>query len=146
MILKLLLPILFPSWRFFSSIGPSPRIDVGFIPEENAEPLEWIALNQLPKKISFADTVTRLFYNPEWNAQLHLNTCAEHLIENHLEFYEQEINRQLLAAIAKHKITVPSNNTHIKFRIRTLEYEEQLQETIVFVSNPVLLTSQDVLQ
>lgn len=150
MIFKLLLPILFPSWRFFRSIGPSPRIDFSFISGSQSEPREWIPLNNLPQTISVFSSITKLFYNPDWNRQLYLNTCAEHLCETYEEFHEQEIGRQLLSIIAQHKIKVPEQSTHVKFRIRTLESDLQsqlvknqpVQESLVFVSKLILLTAE----
>jgi hypothetical protein len=147
--LKLLLPILFPSWRFFSSIGPSPRIDLGFIADTNTEPQEWIPYGVLPQKISFVSQLARLFHNPEWNLQLYLNTCAEHLIEEVSLFHEQDIGRHILMTIDKHKIKIPDNNTHLRFRIRTLEYENNnniVQEKLVFISNPIALTAKGRMQ
>ncbi|AQT59298.1 hypothetical protein [Cellvibrio sp. PSBB023] len=138
--LKLLLPILFPSWRFFSSIGPSPRIDVAFVTEKNAEPQTWLPFRPLPETVGFAAGVRRLFHNPAWNEQLYINTCAEHLFEEPSDFYAQEIGVRLVAAASNKEIIVDDTSRYLVFRIRTIEFDAgQVSDEVVFISQPFLL-------
>lgn len=135
MFLKLYLPILFPSWRFFSSIGPSPRIDVGFVADKNSEPQEWLPFRPLPKKVNFTLGLQQLFHNPLWNERLYINTCAEHLFEGYSEFREREIGQRLVAAALNKKIAVDGEFHYLVFRIRALESETgQVREDVVFIS------------
>ncbi len=137
---KHLLPILFPSWRFFSSIGPSPRIEVGFIADKNSEPLEWLPFRPLPKKINFTLGIQQLFHSPLWNERLYINTCAEHLFEDYSEFREREIGRRLVAAVLNKEIVVGGEFRYLVFRIRALEFEAgQVRDDVVFVSKPFSL-------
>lgn len=134
-IIKLLLPILFPSWRFFSSIGPSPRIEVGFVVDKNSEPQEWLPFRPLPKKINFVLGLQQLFHNPLWNERLYINTCAEHLFEDYSEFREQEIGQRLLANTISKKLVADGEFQYLVFRIRALEFEAgQVRDEVVFVS------------
>lgn len=138
--LKLILPVLFPSWRFFSSIGPSPRIEVGFVAGKNAEPLSWLSFRTLPEKVGLVSGLLRLFHNPQWNEHLYINTCAEHLFENHSEFYELEIARRLLVAINSGELVITDEAGYFVFRIRALEFDAgQLRDDVVFVSPPFAL-------
>lgn len=138
--LKLLLPILFPSWRFFSSIGPSPRIELAFVVEKNAEPQVWLPFRPLPERLGFAAGVWRLLHNPDWNERLYINSCAEHLFAGPDDFYVQEIAGRLLNAVRNREMTVDDNCRYLLFRIRALELEVgQLRDERVFVSRPFLL-------
>ncbi|HEY0894426.1 MAG TPA: hypothetical protein VGE32_15305 [Cellvibrio sp.] len=138
--LKLLLPIFFPSWRFFSSIGPSPRIEVGFVADKNSEPQEWLPFRPLPKKVNFSLGMQQLFHNPLWNERLYINTCAEHLFEGYSEFREREIGQRLVAAALNKKIAVDGESHYLVFRIRALESEAgQVRDEVVFVSKPFAL-------
>lgn len=138
--LKLLLPILFPSWRFFSSIGPSPRIEVGFIADKNSQPQEWLPFRPLPKKIKFTLGLQQLFHNPLWNERLYINTCAEHLFEGYSEFREREIGQRLVAAVLNKEIVVDGEFQYLVFRIRALEFDAgQVRDDVVFVSKPFSL-------
>lgn len=145
--IKLLLPILFPSWRFFSSIGPSPRIEVGFIEDKNSAPKKWLPFRPLPKRINFALGIQQLFHNPSWNERLYINTCAEHLFEDYSEFREREIGRRLvstlskeMAAVLNKKMVVGGEFQYLVFRIRALEFEAgKVRDDVVFVSKPFTL-------
>ena len=140
MFLKLYLPILFPSWRFFSSIGPSPRIDVGFVADKNSEPQEWLPFRPLPKKVNFTLGLQQLFHNPLWNECLYINTCAEHLFEGYSEFREREIGQRLVAAALNKKIAVDGESHYLVFRVRALESEAgQVRDEVVFVSKSFAL-------
>lgn len=138
--LKLLLPIFFPSWRFFSSIGPSPRIDVAFMAENDTEPQTWLFFHPLPEQVGFAAGVRRLFHNPAWNERLYINTCAEHLFEHYSEFREQEIGVRLVRAVIKQEIPVQAMAQYLVFRIRAVAVEAgQVRDDVVFISKQFAL-------
>lgn len=133
--LRLILPILFPSWRFFSSIGPSPRVEVGFVTDAKASPADWLSIFPLPEKVGLVSGLVRLLHNPQWNERLYINTCAEHLFESHSEFHEQQIAQRLLSAVTSGEIITPEAARYLIFRICTLVSEgDQLTEDVVFVS------------
>lgn len=138
--IKLLLPIFFPSWRFFSSIGPSPRIEVGFAADKNSAIQKWVPFRPLPKGINFRLGVQQLFHNPLWNERLYINTCAEHLFEDYSEFREREIGLRLVFAVLNKEIVVDGEFQYLAFRIRALEFEAgQVCDDVVFVSKPFAL-------
>jgi hypothetical protein len=141
---KLLLPILFPSWRFFSSIGPSPRIEVGLVTDINSEPQEWLPFRPLPKNIDITLGLQRLFHNPLWNERLYINTCAEYLFDGDSEFREREIGLRLVAAIVNKEIVVVGGFQYLVFRIRALETDVgQVRDEVVFISKPFALIDAD---
>lgn len=147
--IKLVLPILFPSWRFFSGIGVSPRFDVGFVSHEGDFPSEWIPFRPLPKTLSFTQNLKRLVYNPAWNELLFLNSCAERLFDGGGEFYHQEIARHLLSAVQSGEISVPDGSCFMRFRIRAIYSEDasashmgQIKEDVVVQSDCYVLPTQ----
>lgn len=138
--LKLLLPILFPSWRFFSGIGPSPRFDIGFFRQGDVDPQDWIDMNQLPEKIGFKQGLLRLFHNPVWNDRLYINTCAEHLFEVNSEFREQEIAGRLLHLYQVYGFQLPEDADSFCYRIRVIESEDVAPtERVMFFSRGFLI-------
>jgi hypothetical protein len=137
--LKLLFPILFPSWRFFSGIGPSPRFDFGFIKYTDEQPEIWQEFSVLPDKIELTKGIVRLLHNPEWNERLYINTCAENLFDEYSEFREQEIARRILWILNRHN-KLPENYPYFCYRIRVITYEDNLvKDEVVFSAKPFLV-------
>jgi hypothetical protein len=141
--LKLFLPIIFPSWRFFSSIGPSPRIEFGFSASPEQLPLAWHRYSPLPDSLPWRDYLRRLVYNPEWNELLFINSCAERLLEGegNESFYREEIARRLLGAINRGEISVPSNTSFLYFRIRAVYSEDAPPNAMGVMKDEVFLES-----
>lgn len=73
--LGLLLPVLFPSWRFFKEVAGRVRLDA------RVGDTEWQEVCARPPRLTPRDMVVRLFWNPTWNAQLYAWSCAERLSE-----------------------------------------------------------------
>ena len=137
---KLILPVIFPSWRFFSSIGPSPRIHYAFLQNENDEPHEWLEFRPRPVRVSFKEGVCRLFHNSQWNETLYINTCAERLFEGYSEMREQEIMKRILAAVSAQQIAAASDSKYLVYKISAVIREAQkVTQSVTFVAKPVLL-------
>jgi len=140
--LKLLLPILFPSWRFFSSIGPSPRIHYAFLKHEDDHPESWNEFRPKPEKISFKQSMCNLFHNPTWNETLYINTCAERLFESYSEMREREIMRRLLNFISANKIAIKPDWKYVVYRISAIMREGQVvTQQVTFISKPGMISS-----
>lgn len=138
--LKLLLPVIFPSWRFFSSIGPSPRIHYAFLQNEHDEPQEWREFRPRPERVSFMEGLRRLLHNPEWNETLYINTCAERLFEGYSEMREQEIMKRILATVNAEQFTIAANSNYLVYKISAVIREaEIITQPVTFVAKPVLL-------
>ena len=103
--LRLLLPVLFPSWRFFKEVGPSPRIEYRLIGEANWRPvLDW------PTYVEFPDMLVRLFWNRDWNDALFLSSCAERICEDPTPIVLAEMNRHIAQR-------VPETEGVLQFRV-----------------------------
>ncbi|MES2676417.1 MAG: hypothetical protein V4660_19420 [Pseudomonadota bacterium] len=136
--IKLILPIVFPSWRFFSGIGASPRIEFAFLHSEISEPKVWQEFRPRPARLSFAQGLRRLLWNPEWNEFLYMNTCAEHICDEHSVMREQEIMRRILLAASAGEIKSEPDAHFLLFRISTVVREDKVvKRSVVFVSKPV---------
>jgi hypothetical protein len=138
--LKLLLPVIFPSWRFFSCIEASPRIEFAFLQSEQNTPEVWQAFRPRPNRLPLLQGALRLLHNPQWNETLYINSCAERLFDGYNSMREQEILRRICHAVALGEILAPVGSTHVVFRIKALMREAQaINELVTFVSRPCAL-------
>lgn len=97
---KLLLPVLFPSWRFFDVIGPSPRVEFSLLPNADDDAgadhrPDWQEFRPRPECLSFGSMLRRMLWNPRWNESLYLVTCAERMIQNPSEHSGREIRDRI---------------------------------------------------
>ena len=91
-LLRLLLPALLPSWRFFKSVQPSPRIEWRALGDQN-----WQEFRPRPASLPVSQYVTRLFWNPDWNEMLFLVTLSERMIAEPSQHCLNEIRSRLAA-------------------------------------------------
>ena len=147
--IKLVLPILFPSWRFFSGIGVSPRFDVAFVAAVGDEPSAWIPFRPLPEALTFWQHFKRFVHNPQWNEHLFLNSCAERLFDGGGDFYQQEIATHLLNAIHAGEVSAAAAGRFMCFRIRAIYSEDapancmgRVRDDVVFQSGCYALSMQ----
>ncbi len=139
--IQLVLPILFPSWRFFSGIGVSPRFDLAFVSADGNVPSEWIPFRPLPKTLTFRQQVTRFLFNPQWNELLFLNSCAERIFEGGDDFYRQEIAKHLLDAIYSGEVRAPESDRFMYFRIRAIYSEDTTANCVGKIKDEVVFQS-----
>lgn len=89
-LLRLYLPVLFPSWRFFGEIGASPRV-------EYLDRGRWRDAMQRPERLSGWQMLVRLVWSPDWNEALYLAALAERLIAEPQPWISGEIGMRLQA-------------------------------------------------
>lgn len=80
--LRLLLPALMPSWRFFDRVGPSPRVEYATHADARDTPLRWREVYPPPRHLTLLELLWRLVWNPAGNERLYLVSCAERLLED----------------------------------------------------------------
>lgn len=125
--LKLLLPALIPSWRFFNEITPSPRIEFALLQHAGDVPA-WQELEYRPQSLSVGAMLARMLHNPRWNEALFLVSCAERLANNPTEHSRREIMNRILAQVATHA-------PHMQFRLVFVSRSgAELQKHIEYVS------------
>lgn len=129
--IELLLPTLFPSWRFFQTVGPSPRIEYSVT--HKGQSSAWRESHPLPDHVSLARMARRMVWNPARNKQLYMVSLAERLVSGIHAHSEAELNRLIAEAITEDK-------GEMRLRLLFLTPEgEEITGTVVYESQPVLL-------
>jgi hypothetical protein len=130
----LVLPVLLPSWRFFKSVEPSPRIEWGF----GTEPEVWHPLFPPPETLSAWQITLRLFWNADRNDALFMLSCAERLIDRETAHSLTEIHARIRRAAVDHGTQAPA----ARFRIVTLDRDESgLRRDLCYLSDPFPLSA-----
>lgn len=87
----LLLPALFPSWRFFKTVAPSPRVEWRAQNTPN-----WQEARPRPDQISFQRQLRRMLWNPHWNEALYLVSLSERQITEPTDYVEKELRARVM--------------------------------------------------
>ena len=142
--LKLLLPAIIPSWRFFDFIAPSPRIQFALLNTSDEVPHEWHEFRPRPAHLSFRQMLGRMIWNPRWNESLFLVSCAERLLEFPTQHSEDEILKRIEAELKSHSLaTHVMTATHLQFRLLVIKRQDsQLHQAVVFHSRIQPLSGQ----
>lgn len=127
----LLLPALMPSWRFFESIAPSPRIEYCLTNQDDSKNEAWVRFDPRPEHVGFLQGLRRLAYNPAWADYLYASSCAERLIINPTMHSEHMIIRRLKSAVSVETI----EQNYLQFRLVFISHEDnEIKETILYYS------------
>jgi len=142
--LKLLLPAIVPSWRFFDFIAPSPRIQFTLLHTADEAPQQWHEFRPRPAQLSFKQMLGRMIWNPRWNESLFLVSCAERLMEHPTQHSEDEILKRILVELNSHSLaTNVMSATHLQFRLLVIKRQDsQLQQSVSFHSRIQPLSGQ----
>ena len=144
--LKLLLPALLPSWRFFDFIAPSPRIQYALLRASDDTPEKWSEFRPRPQSLSFLQMLGHMFWNPGWNESLFLVSCAERLLENPTAHSEDEIFKRIISDLEKDNADPDLKSaTHLQFRLLLVQRKNsEIEQAVAFESRIRVLPSQDV--
>lgn len=118
--LQLILPTLIPSWRFFSAVAPSPRVEYALCTDPNTLPTEWHAFRPRPQRVPFTTMLCRMLWNPNWNETLFLVSCAERLIAAPTQHSVDEIQRRITRDLMRQP-NPPAPTTLMYFRLVFLD-------------------------
>ncbi|HHJ81193.1 MAG TPA: hypothetical protein ENJ65_06125 [Candidatus Tenderia electrophaga] len=144
--LKLLLPAIVPSWRFFDFIAPSPRIQFALLNGADDTPQEWHEFRPRPAHVSFKQMLARMLWNPHWNESLFLVSCAERLIAFPTQHSEDEILKRIMADLKRHSLaTKVITATHLQFRLLMIKRQgSALQHSVHYHSRIQPLSGQTI--
>ncbi len=146
-ILKLLLPAVIPSWRFFDVIAPSPRIQFVLLNSANPpsdEHCEWHEFRPRPAHLSFLQMLGRMFWNPERNESLFLVSCAERIVQQPTQHSEDEILKRIITELKSNHSGLTEKTTHLQFRLLLVQRQDsRFQQQVVFHSRIQPLSAQD---
>ena len=128
--LKLLLPALLPSWRFFDIIAPSPRIEYRLFDRVQKPLGDWQEFRPRPQSLSLATMIKRMIWNPRWNETLYLVSCAERIMAGQVEHSSQQIRQGIESEL------VPERGfDSLQFRLVFVHREaEAITKDVCFVS------------
>ena len=87
--IALLLPAVIPSWRFFQTIEPSPRV------EYRIGGGDWVEASPVPAQVSFGAMMLRLVWNAGRNDALFLTSLAERVLLDGRDHAQREIMTRL---------------------------------------------------
>lgn len=137
-VLKLLLPAVFPSWRFFDEIAPSPRIELALLENPDDAGDEWRDCRPRPLHLGLWGYLTAFFWNPRWNEALYLATCAERLMQDPSDHRIREIRRRVRADLPADLSSgsgARSDRPYFRFRLVFVSrQDERLRRDVTFVS------------
>lgn len=134
--LKLLLPALIPSWRFFDTIAPSPRIEFALLRTMDDAPCKWQEFRPLPAFLTITEILKRLFWNPRWNESLFLVSCAERLMQNPTDHSSKEIISRIKAECHRTSMDVTAT-PYFQFRLVFLtRHGNRIRKHVTYISTP----------
>ena len=134
--LSLILPVLMPSWRFFKTIEPSPRVQWRFLTDRNVTTGDWQDFRPRPQAVTAVQMIGRLFWNPVWNDSLFVVSCAERIEQQPTDHSITEITQRILADNAATRMNPKARL--VQFRLLFVHRDgADLVEDIVFVSDSV---------
>jgi len=140
--LKLLVPAVIPSWRFFDTIAPSPRIEFALLETAQQAPVSWQEFRPRSARLSVGSMLKRLLWNPRWNETLFLVSCAERLMSNPTEHSSREILNRIKAELDQETGTA-ARPPYLQFRLVFLSrHDGEILKHILYTS-PVQRACED---
>lgn len=141
--LRLLLPALIPSWRFFDYIAPSPRIEFALLARPDDPVADWQEFRPHPAHVSSVSMLRSLLWNPRWNESLYMVSCAERIIDEPSAIGENELVLRIANAIQRGEVTNHfTQPAFLRIRIVVLKRQAgQITRQVMFVSAPRDLTN-----
>jgi hypothetical protein len=142
--LRLLLPALIPSWRFFDVIAPSPRIEYALLASPSDTAGDWREFRPRPDNVSIPTLLSRLVWNPRWNETLFVVSCAERLVDQPTAHSEDEIFKRIAAELGRQPDAV-TPTPWLTFRLVFVSREgEAIERDVLFQSAPRALADMPV--
>ena len=137
--IRLLLPALVPSWKFFKAIEPSPRVEWRLLSVRREPVTDWREFRPRPKKLSAMEILVRLFWNPRWNESLYAVSLAERLTLNPTAHSREELFGLMFRELRGVEPENPDAH-HLQYRLVFVRRSgSEMQRLITFQSDPRLL-------
>lgn len=132
--LSFALPVLFPSWQFFKTVEPSPRVQWALLSDSEVAMVDWRAFRPHPLTVTPLQMALRLFWNPYWNDTLFVVSCAERIQQSPDPHSINEIRRRILSDIQK--LPLDTTDKLLQFRLVFVHRGKKgLVHEIVFLSD-----------
>ena len=128
-IFSLLLPALIPSWRFFKTVEPSPRLQWAMLDDPAQKERVWQEYRPRPQRVAPWQMLARLFWNPGWNDYLFMVTLAERLTIAPTDQAKEEVFRRIAAEL-------PQADMHLQFRLVHVSRQgERITSEVTYLSD-----------
>lgn len=139
--MRLLLPAIVPSWRFFDVVSASPRLDYAVMTTADEEAGQWQEFRLRPATLSLRAMLRRLLWNAEWNENLFLVSLAERMMRVSTAETEAHSERELLLRVARHldRHAACDRSAYLQIRLRFVSRAgmgEQISEQVAYLSSP----------
>ncbi|WGW04445.1 hypothetical protein [Tropicibacter oceani] len=126
--LSLLLPALIPSWRFFKTVAPSPRV------EYRLDGGDWTECRHRPDSVSLGRMLRRMLWNPRWNEQLFLVSLSERLVAEPTQHSLDELNKRIA------RLSGAQPGARLQFRLVFVCREgAQIVKFVEYESTPIVV-------
>ena len=134
--LKLLLPAVIPSWRFFDFIAPSPRVQYALLSTADGLAESWQEFRSKPQTTSVFTMLGRMLWNPRVNESLFLVSCAERLVDYPTQHSEDEILQRIARQLVRDMTEAElQSQMYLQFRLVFINrIETQLEQSVLFHS------------
>ncbi|MFT3965728.1 MAG: hypothetical protein QM690_07600 [Sphingobium sp.] len=118
--LRLFLPAIMPSWRFFDAVTASPRVDYAVLSTPDEPDPEWREVRPRPPVLTFGTMLRHLLWNAEWNENLYLVSLSERLMSASTAATEFHSQRELLLRVSRHldRHGVCDHDAYLQTRLR----------------------------
>lgn len=139
--LRLLLPAIVPSWRFFDAVTASPRLDYALLPAADAPAEPWREFRPRPAVLRAGTMLRRLLWNPQWNESLYLVSLAERLLGATSAETGAHSQRELLLRVARDldRSGACTPDALLQIRLRLVSRvgpDDATAEDVVYQSSP----------
>ena len=142
--LRLLLPAIVPSWRFFDAVTASPRLDYALLAGPDEPVRQWQEFRPRPALLTPATMLRRLLWNAQSNENLFLVSLAERLIGAGSAETAAHSQRELLLRTARHLDRQgAAASAWLQIRLRLVSRAgagERLASEVVYLSAPCRLS------
>ena len=127
--IQLILPALIPSWRFFDSIAPSPRIEFTLMGVDEAV---WQEFRPKPQKVGLVTMIKRMVWNPSVNEGLFLVSCAERIIKDQTPEHSEA---KIVSCLKRDLSRAGVHSQDMRFRLVFISRDDNtLQKHILYQS------------
>ncbi|WP_221364313.1 hypothetical protein [Sphingomonas jinjuensis] len=138
--MRLLLPAVVPSWRFFDAVTASPRIDYVLAASPGGASGDWHEFDPRVPVLSARMMLRRLVWNPAWNEALYLVSLAERLMSNADPATLAHSEREMLRRVAHqlHRKGYDRGGDWLRIRLRFVHRPPGTDEVlgeVVYVSD-----------
>jgi len=140
--LRLLLPALLPSWRFFDVVSASPRLEYGLLTAPDEPVARWQEFRPRPDVLTPGAIAGRMLWNAAWNESLFLVSLAERLMSATSSADTiAHSQRELLLRVARHLMREGrcGPDDYLQIRLKMVSRagpSDAISSDIVYLSSP----------